>query len=34
MSKYKLPDIRFVEAQPMTATGKVRKTELAEWVEK
>ncbi|RMC37584.1 AMP-binding protein [Paracoccus alkanivorans] len=32
LSKYKLPEIRFVEALPMTATGKVRKAELQEWV--
>ncbi|OWU85518.1 acyl-CoA synthetase [Oceanicola sp. 22II-s10i] len=33
MSKYKLPEIRVVEALPMTATGKVRKAELAKWVD-
>ncbi len=34
ISKYKLPEIRMVDALPMTATGKVRKAELADWVEK
>jgi len=34
LSKYKIPEIRLVPALPMTATGKVRKAELAEWVEK
>lgn len=33
ISKYKLPEIRMVEALPMTATGKVRKAKLAEMVE-
>ncbi|GGM04912.1 acyl-CoA synthetase [Pseudooceanicola nanhaiensis] len=33
VSKYKLPEIRLVEALPMTATNKVRKAELAKWVE-
>jgi fatty-acyl-CoA synthase len=33
MSKYKLPEIRLIDALPMTATGKVRKAELAKWVE-
>ncbi len=33
MSKYKLPEIRMIDALPMTATGKVRKAELAKWVE-
>lgn len=33
LSRYKLPDIRFVDALPMTATGKVRKAELQEWVQ-
>ena len=33
ISKYKLPEIRLVESLPMTATGKVRKAELADWVE-
>lgn len=33
LSRYKLPEIRFVEALPMTATGKVRKAELQEWVQ-
>ncbi len=32
ISKYKLPEIRLVDALPMTATGKVRKAELADWV--
>jgi acyl-CoA synthetase (AMP-forming)/AMP-acid ligase II len=29
MAAYKLPEIRFVESLPMTATGKVKKEELA-----
>lgn len=33
LSKYKMPEVRFVEALPMTATGKVRKAELQTWVE-
>lgn len=33
LSKYKIPEIRLVEALPMTATGKVRKAELQTWVE-
>ena len=33
ISKYKLPEIRLVDSLPMTATGKVRKAELANWVE-
>ncbi|KIN60565.1 AMP-dependent synthetase and ligase [Sulfitobacter noctilucae] len=33
ISKYKLPEIRLVDSLPMTATGKVRKAELADWVE-
>ncbi len=32
ISKYKMPEIRMVDALPMTATGKVRKAELADWV--
>jgi fatty-acyl-CoA synthase len=32
LSKYKIPEIRLVPALPMTATGKVRKAELADWV--
>ena len=32
LSKYKLPEIRIIEALPMTATSKVRKAELAKWV--
>jgi len=32
ISKYKIPEIRLVPALPMTATGKVRKAELADWV--
>ncbi|MGI3167590.1 AMP-binding protein [Pseudooceanicola sp. C21-150M6] len=33
LSKYKIPEIRLVEALPMTATGKVRKAELSKWVD-
>ena len=33
LSKYKVPEIRLVEALPMTATGKVKKAELQKWVE-
>jgi len=33
LSKFKLPEIRVVEALPMTATGKIRKAKLAEWAE-
>ncbi|WP_158970919.1 AMP-binding protein [Chachezhania sediminis] len=33
LSKYKIPEIRIVDALPMTATGKVRKAELQTWVE-
>ncbi|WP_375175070.1 AMP-binding protein [Pseudooceanicola sp.] len=33
LSKYKIPEIRLVDALPMTATGKVRKAELQTWVE-
>jgi fatty-acyl-CoA synthase len=33
ISKYKVPEIRLVPGLPMTATGKVRKAELAQWVE-
>ena len=29
LAVYKIPEIRIVEALPMTATGKVRKEELA-----
>jgi len=32
ISKYKLPEIRVIDALPMTATGKVRKAKLAEMV--
>lgn len=30
MATYKVPEVRFVESLPMTATGKVRKNELAQ----
>ncbi len=33
VASYKLPEIRIVEGLPMTATGKVRKTELAKIAE-
>ena len=33
ISKYKLPEIRMLDALPMTATGKVRKAKLTEIVE-
>ena len=29
MATYKVPEIRIVESLPMTATGKVKKEELA-----
>jgi acyl-CoA synthetase (AMP-forming)/AMP-acid ligase II len=29
MATYKVPEIRFVDSLPMTATGKVKKEELA-----
>ena len=29
LSKYKIPEIRLVEALPMTATGKILKRELS-----
>ena len=32
MASYKVPDIRLVESLPMTATGKVKKNELKEWI--
>lgn len=32
LAVYKIPEIRIVPALPMTATGKVRKNELAEWL--
>jgi fatty-acyl-CoA synthase len=28
MAVYKVPEVRFIEALPMTATGKVKKPEL------
>ncbi|SDW22430.1 fatty-acyl-CoA synthase [Albimonas donghaensis] len=33
VAKYKIPEIRLVEALPMTATGKVKKTGLADLLE-
>lgn len=33
LSKYKIPEIRLVDALPMTATGKVRKAELSAWID-
>lgn len=32
MATYKIPEIRLVESLPMTATGKVKKQELQEWI--
>jgi len=32
MAIYKIPEIRLVESLPMTATGKVKKQELQEWI--
>lgn len=32
MAGYKVPEIRTVESLPMTATGKVKKNELEEWI--
>ncbi len=32
MAVYKIPEIRLVESLPMTATGKVKKQELQEWI--
>jgi len=32
MAIYKIPKIRLVESLPMTATGKVKKQELQEWI--
>ncbi|MCQ9368989.1 AMP-binding protein [Brevibacterium sp. 91QC2O2] len=34
MARYKVPEFVFVEAMPMTATGKIRKVELLESLEK
>jgi long-chain acyl-CoA synthetase len=32
MAVYKVPEIRLVESLPMTATGKVKKQELEQWI--
>ena len=32
MASYKVPEIRLVDSLPMTATGKVKKNELKEWI--
>ena len=32
MAIYKVPEIRFVESLPMTATGKVKKNDLQDWL--
>ncbi|UAW98712.1 AMP-binding protein [Halopseudomonas nanhaiensis] len=32
MAVYKVPDVRLVESLPMTATGKVKKQDLQEWI--
>lgn len=32
MAVYKIPEIRLVESLPMTATGKVKKNELEQWI--
>ncbi|CEA03811.1 acyl-CoA synthetase [Pseudomonas saudimassiliensis] len=32
MSGYKVPEVRLVESLPMTATGKVKKNELKDWI--
>ncbi|AQZ94457.1 AMP-binding protein [Halopseudomonas phragmitis] len=32
MAVYKIPEIRLVESLPMTATGKVKKNELKDWL--
>lgn len=32
MASYKVPEIRIVESLPMTATGKVKKNELKDWI--
>ncbi len=32
MAGYKVPEIRIVDSLPMTATGKVKKNELKEWI--
>ncbi|MBD9485284.1 AMP-binding protein [Pseudomonas sp. PDM14] len=33
MASYKVPEIRIVDALPMTATGKVKKNELEHWLQ-
>ncbi len=33
MAAYKVPEVRIVDALPMTATGKVKKNELEQWLE-
>ena len=32
MASYKVPEVRLVDSLPMTATGKVKKNELKEWI--
>jgi len=32
MAIYKVPEIRLVDTLPMTATGKVKKQELQDWI--
>ena len=32
MASYKVPELRLVDSLPMTATGKVKKNELKEWI--
>lgn len=32
MAGYKVPEVRIVDSLPMTATGKVKKNELKEWI--
>lgn len=32
MASYKVPEVRIVDSLPMTATGKVKKNELKEWI--
>ena len=32
MAIYKVPEIRLVDTLPMTATGKVKKQQLQDWI--
>jgi len=33
MAIYKVPEVRLVDSLPMTATGKVKKQDLQEWID-